>query len=84
MAKKVKKRRSGSVHPGILFVELLVPWIVMGIVAVALQAAGVKGITIIVFALASGLATTVFIGYYERTRKRRAARLGQSGLRRRP
>jgi len=83
MAKKVRKRRSSSIPPAILFVELLVPWIVMGIVSVVLSAAGVKGITILFIALASALATTFIVGYYERTRKMRAAHLGQNNPRRR-
>jgi len=82
MAKKIRKTSSNSIPPAVLFVELLVPWIVMGLVAVVLAAAGVNGITLLVIALAAALATTFFIRYYERTRKMRAARLGQRSARR--
>ena len=83
MARKIRKTNSNSIPPAILFVELLIPWIVMGIVAVALVAAGISGITVLVVALASAVATTFFIRYYERTRKMRAARLGQRSARKR-
>ena len=84
MAKKIRKRTSSSIPPMVLFVELLAPWVVMGIMAAALTAAGVEGTTLIIAALGSGLAATAFIGYYERTRKMREIRFGQSISRKRP
>jgi len=84
MAKKIRKRTPSSIPPAVLFIELLIPWIVMGVVSVALAAAGIKGITILVIALASALAATVLVGYYERARKIRAAHIVQESSRRRP
>lgn len=70
MARKIRKNTAKStVPPIVLFVELLVPWIVMGIVAVALSSVGVSGVASVVLALIAALAATFFIRYYERRRK---------------
>ncbi len=58
MAKKIRKRRTS---PAQLFVYLLLPWIVMGVVAYALFAAGTADYIAIITGLASSLLVTLVI-----------------------
>ncbi len=58
MAKKIRKRRTS---PAQLFAYLLLPWIVMGVVAYALFAAGTADYIAIITGLASSLLVTLVI-----------------------
>lgn len=70
MAKKLKKVRK---NPLVLMIELLLPWVVMGALAVFLTSTGTSRESAIVFALAGGLGTTGLIFVLER--RRRATRV---------
>jgi hypothetical protein len=70
MAKKLKKVRK---NPLVLMIELLLPWVVMGALAVILTSIGTSRESAIVFALAGGLGTTGLIFVLER--RRRATRV---------
>jgi len=70
MAKKLKKVRK---NPLVLMVELLLPWVVMGGLAVFLTSIGASRDSAIVFSLAGGLGTTGLI--YVLERRRRATRV---------
>lgn len=76
MAKKLKKVRK---NPLVLMIELLLPWVVMGALAVVLTSIGTSRESAIVFALAGGLGTTGLIFVLER--RRRATRVGQRNQR---
>ena len=65
MARKLRKRRTS---PSRLFVEILIPWVVMALVAISLDLADVSFETTIVVAVASALAATFLINRYERAR----------------
>jgi len=58
VAKKIRKRRTS---PAQLFVYLLLPWIVMGVVAYALYVAGTADYIAIITGLASSLLVTLVI-----------------------
>ncbi|OGS44622.1 MAG: hypothetical protein A3K76_06615 [Euryarchaeota archaeon RBG_13_57_23] len=69
-----KKLRKVTTPPRLLLVELLVPWIVMGLAALLGLYLGFGEIAITVFALASALTTTVIVRFYEQRRRRILAR----------
>ena len=70
MAKKLKKVQK---NPLVLMIELLLPWVVMGALAVILTSIGTSRESAIVFALAGGLGMTGLIFVLER--RRRATRV---------
>jgi hypothetical protein len=70
MAKKLKKVRK---NPVVLMIELLLPWVVMGALAVFLSSIGTSRDSTIAFALAGGLGTTGLIFVLER--RHRATRV---------
>ena len=70
MAKKLKKVRK---NPLVLMIELLLPWVVMGALAVILTSLGASRESAIALALAGGLGTTGLIFVLER--RRRATRV---------
>jgi len=70
MAKKLKKVRKS---PLVLMIELLLPWVVMGALAVVLTSIGTSRESVIVLALVGGLGTTGLIFVLER--RRRATRI---------
>jgi len=76
MAKKLKKVRK---NPFVLIIELLLPWVVMGALAVILTSIGTSRESAIVFALACGLGTTVLIFVLEK--RRRATRVRERNQR---
>jgi hypothetical protein len=65
MAKKLKKVRK---NPLVLMIELLLPWAVMGALAVILTSIDTSRESTIAFALAGGLGTTGLIFVFERRR----------------
>jgi hypothetical protein len=76
MAKKLKKVRK---NPLVLMIELLLPWVVMGALAVILTSIGTSRESAIAFALAGGLGTTGLIFVLER--RRRATRIRERNQR---
>jgi len=70
MAKKLKKMRK---NPLVLMIELLLPWVVMGALAVVFTSLGTSRESAIALALAGGLGTTGLIFVLER--RRRATRV---------
>jgi len=66
MARKLKKVQK---NPLVLMIELLLPWAVMGALAVVLASIGTSRESTIVFALAGGLGTTGLIFVLERRRR---------------
>jgi len=58
----------------LLFIELLVPWLVMGGVAVLASGAGVSGLGIIVLSLSAAVGVTFLVREFERRRRRIGAR----------
>jgi hypothetical protein len=70
MAKKLKKVRK---NPLVLMIELLLPWIVMGALAVILTSLGASREGAIAIALAGGLGTTGLI--FLLGKRRRATRV---------
>jgi len=70
MAKKLKKVRK---NPLVLVIELLLPWVVMGALAVVFTSLGTSRESAIALALAGGLGTTGLIFVFER--RRRATRI---------
>ena len=75
MAHKVRKR--ATTPPLYLFFELLLPWIVMGLVAVAGAEIGLSVELIFVSSIAGALATTVLMRIFEKNRRRREDRRGR-------
>ena len=67
MAKKLKKFRTSPMR---LFIEILIPWVVMAIVAVGMYELDIRNNVVILAALAVALATTFLIREYERRRRR--------------
>ena len=65
MAKKLKKVRK---NPLVLMIELLLPWVVMGALAVILTSIGTSRESTIAVSLACGLGTTGLIFVFERRR----------------
>ena len=82
MAKKIRKAPPRRKSMLVLFIELLIPWLVMGGAAVILASVGVSRILVFVIALGAALGTTVFIRYYEKKRTM-LARINGTGIRRR-
>jgi len=72
MARKIRKRTGGT-PPLYLFIELLLPWIVMGLVAVAGANAGLSVELIFILSMGSALAATVFMKLFEKNRRQREA-----------
>jgi uncharacterized membrane protein len=70
MAKKLKKVRK---NPLVLMIELLLPWVVMGALAIVFTSLGASRESAIALALAGGLGTTGLIFVFER--RRRATRI---------
>jgi hypothetical protein len=68
MAKKIKKAPPRRKSMLVLFIELLIPWIVMGAAAIILVSAGMSGIPVFVIALGAALGTTFLIRHYDRKR----------------
>jgi hypothetical protein len=58
MAKKIRKRRTTPMQ---LFAYLLLPWVVMGVVAYGLYAAGAEDYIAIIAGLASSLLITLIV-----------------------
>jgi hypothetical protein len=75
MARKIRKR--STTPPLYLFFELLLPWIVMGLVAVAGSKVGLSLELIFILSIAGALATTVLMQLLEKDRRRREARRGR-------
>jgi len=71
MAKKLKKVRK---NPLVLMIELLLPWVVMGALAVLLTSVGTSRDSTILLALAGGLATTGLIFVFQRRRRAKGVR----------
>ena len=61
MAKKIRKRRTS---PMSLFILILIPWIVMGLLAVVLFSIGASDTVAIIVALAGSLVVTILIRQY--------------------
>lgn len=68
MAKKLPKARTSL---RVLFIELLIPWIVMAIVGSAAVSIGLSEVAILVIALTAALATTFLVRTFERNRLRK-------------
>ncbi len=68
MAKKLPKERTS---PSVLFIELLIPWIVMAIVGFAAVSIGLPDVVTLVIALIAALATTFLVRIFERNRLRK-------------
>jgi positive regulator of sigma E activity len=68
MAKKLPKERTS---PRVLFVELLIPWIVMAIVGLTAVSIGFSDVATLVIALTAALATTFLVRIFERNRLRK-------------
>jgi len=68
MAKKLPKERTS---PSVLFIELLIPWIVMAIVGFTAVSIGFSDVTTLVIALIAALATTFLVRIFERNRLRK-------------
>lgn len=68
MAKKIRRSPQIRKPMSLLFIELLIPWLVMGGAAIILVEAGLSGIPVLVIALGAALATTVLIRLYDRKR----------------
>jgi membrane protein implicated in regulation of membrane protease activity len=71
MAKKIRKT---ATTPTVLFIELLVPWIVMAAIGVACISAGLSDITSIIIALAGAVTVTFIIRKFEQNRLLRKMR----------
>jgi len=54
----------------LLFIELLVPWLVMGGVAVLASEAGVSDLGIIVLSLSAAVGVTFLVREFEKRRRR--------------
>ena len=68
MAKKIPK---ATTSPRVLFIELLIPWIVMAIIGVAAVSVGLSDVASLVIALIGALATTLLVRTFERSRLRK-------------
>lgn len=71
MARKVRKR--SPTPPLFLFVELLIPWLVMGLVAALAAAAGLSVELIFVLSIGCAVGATFLMRLLENARRRRAA-----------
>lgn len=70
MAKKLQKTK---ISMPILFLELLTPWIVMGVVAAVAFLSGLPDYAAIIMALVAALAVTFYIRDYEAKKRRSKA-----------
>jgi len=70
MAKKLQKT---NISMPILFLELLTPWIVMGVVAAVAFLSGLPDYAAIIMALVAALAVTFYIRDYEAKKRRSKA-----------
>jgi len=61
MAKKIKKRKGSMLQ---VFLVLLIPWLIMGIVAAVAFYAGLPDYAAILLALAASLIVTFYIGNF--------------------
>ncbi len=68
MAKKIRK---ATTSPRVLFIELLIPWIVMAVIGVGAVSAGLSDVVSLVLALTGALATTLLVRAFERSRLRK-------------
>jgi membrane protein implicated in regulation of membrane protease activity len=68
LAKKITKARTS---PRVLFIELLIPWIVMAIIGVAAVSVGLSDVASLAIALIGALATTLLVRTFERNRLRK-------------
>ena len=68
MAKKIPK---ATTSPRVLFIELLIPWIVMAIIGVAVVSVGLSDVASLAIALIGALATTLLVRTFERNRLRK-------------
>jgi membrane protein implicated in regulation of membrane protease activity len=68
MAKKLPKVRTSTM---VLFIELLIPWIVMAIIGVSAISIGLSDVPSLVIALIGALATTFLVRIFERNRLRK-------------
>jgi len=71
MAKKIRKT---TTPPMVLFIELLIPWIVMAAIGAACISAGLSDIASILIALAGALVMTFAIRKFEQNRLLRKLR----------
>lgn len=68
MAKKLRKREVRGKSVSVLFVEMLIPWAVMAVVAVGLVNEGVSRVPAFLVGIGTALVVTVFIWYCEKKR----------------
>jgi len=69
MAKKLRKVRRPL---WVVFIQLLIPWVAMGAVAVAASAAGAPTYLVFILAMAGALAVTWAVFWLSRPRRIRA------------
>ena len=69
-----KKLRKVTTPPRLLLLELLIPWVAMGLATLLGVYLGFGDIAITVFALACALTTTVIVRFWEQRRRRVLAR----------
>lgn len=72
MARKIRK--AAPIPPMFLFIELVIPWLVMGLVAVLLATAGFGVEVIFIVSIACAVVTTFLMREFEKSRKRRQMR----------
>ncbi len=70
MAKKLRKVPRS---PAVLFIELLLPWVVMAATTTLAKLADLPTYAIVACALGAALVTTYVIHLYEKRRRRRTA-----------
>jgi len=71
MARKIRKDRPPPIPPAYLFVELLIPWFVMGIAAVLSSFAGLSMGLIFIVSIGCAIAATFVMRELEKSRRRR-------------
>ena len=72
MAQKIRKPT--TTPPLYLFIELLTPWLVMGLVAVLLSSSGLSLEIVFIASIVSAVAATFLMREFEKYRRRRQAR----------
>lgn len=72
MAQKIRKPT--ATPPLYLFIELLTPWLVMGVVAVLLSSLGLSLEVVFIASIVSAVAATFLMREFEKYRRRRQAR----------
>jgi positive regulator of sigma E activity len=65
-----KKLRKVTTPPRLLMLEMLIPWIVMGIAALLGLYIGMGDVSVTIFALACALTTTIIVRFWEQKRRR--------------